>query len=133
MKRISTDTTDLGQWAEQKAEQFLISEGLRLRQRNFNRVCGEIDLIMEEASTLVFVEVKLRSQRAWVGALESVDQRKQRKLVKTANWYLQRTCRDSFPPCRFDVVAIKHNSRENTPLERKSFTLEWIKNAFYSS
>ena len=127
MKRTSTDTTGLGQWAEQRAEQFLVHQGLIFRQRNFNKVCGEIDLIMEEASTLVFVEVKLRGHRAWVGALESIDRRKQRRLIKTANWYLQHLNSRSAPPCRFDVVAITHNSRENTPLEQKDFTIEWIK------
>lgn len=132
MKRISLNTTDKGQKAEQHAEQFLLSQGLTFRQRNFRKACGEIDLIMQEGSTIIFVEVKLRKPGALVSGLESVDRRKQRRLIKTAAWYLQAMKSPKELPCRFDVVAISYDSRENAHSDDWGSSIEWIKSAFYA-
>ncbi|MET0070749.1 MAG: YraN family protein [Candidatus Thiodiazotropha sp.] len=109
---------EFGQQAEQQALDFLQSRGLKLLQRNFRCKTGEIDLVMREAETLVFVEVRYRQTNDFGRALETVTASKQRKLLATANRYLQLKRLDS--ACRFDVIAL--NGSGSTPVE-------WIKNA----
>lgn len=77
---------------------------MRLVERNFRCTGGEIDLIMRERDTLVFVEVRLRAGASHGGAAASITPAKQRRLILAAQVYLQRQA--SLPPCRFDVVAI---------------------------
>jgi putative endonuclease len=109
---------EYGQEAEQQALDFLQSKGLRLEARNFRCKTGEIDLVMRDAETLVFVEVRFRQSNDYGRALETVTASKQRKLLNTANRYLQMKKIDS--ACRFDVIAL--NGSGSTPVE-------WIKNA----
>lgn len=100
-----------GDAAEQQALLWLQARGLKLVERNY-RVAGgprtrggEIDLILREADgTLVFCEVRQRSQGQHGGAAASVGATKQRSLVLAAQHYLMRLAAP--PPCRFDVVAI---------------------------
>lgn len=107
----------LGQSAELRAEAYLKTQGLKLLARNWRCRFGEIDLIMQDASTLVFIEVRLRTRSDFGGAAASVTPAKQKKLLAAARQYL--TTLDTLPPCRFDVVAL---AGEAPP--------EWIKNAF---
>jgi putative endonuclease len=107
----------LGQTAESRAEAFLVTHGLKLVARNWRCRFGEIDLVMQEGATLVFVEVRLRSRSDFGGAAASVTPAKQKKLLAAARQYL--TTLKTLPPCRFDVVAL---SGDGVP--------EWIKNAF---
>ncbi|MBT2970061.1 MAG: YraN family protein [gamma proteobacterium symbiont of Ctena orbiculata] len=109
---------EFGQQAEQQALDFLQRRGLKLLQRNFRCKTGEIDLVMREAETLVFVEVRYRQTNDYGRALETVTASKQRKLLATANRYLQMKRLDS--ACRFDIIAL--NGSGSTPIE-------WIKNA----
>lgn len=78
---------------------------------------------MLDGDTVVFVEVRARRHSAWGGAVESVDRRKQEKLIIAATLFLQQQSRWAKHPCRFDVVAIDTGS-ENHP------RLNWIRNAF---
>ncbi|HEY9099747.1 MAG TPA: YraN family protein [Thiobacillus sp.] len=107
----------LGQSAEKRAERFLTSHGLTLVARNWHCRFGEIDLIMQDGPTTVFVEVRLRNRSDFGGAAASVTPVKQKKLLAAARQYLA-TLR-TLPPCRFDVVAL---TGEAPP--------DWIKNAF---
>ncbi len=107
-----------GSLAESRAAAYLVGQGLYLVERNFRAKTGEIDLIMRDGACLVFVEVRQRRHGGFGGALESIDARKQRKLLATAQWYLMR-CAHS-PPCRFDVVVI----------EGQAADLRWIRDAF---
>lgn len=116
-----------GEALEREAASFLISQGLALICRNFQCKLGEIDLIMQSGNTLVFVEVRYRRSSRFGSAASTVDQRKQRKLTRTAQFYLQRSgLRDSLP-CRFDVLGIEPSRQE----QRLQF--EWIKAAFTTS
>lgn len=74
---------------------------------------------MEDKETLVFVEVRFRKQNDYGGALESVTRSKQRKIIRTAQYYLQ-TERKEDCPCRFDVIAIEPEQK-----------FQWIKDAFW--
>ena len=109
-----------GQQAENIALEYLNRHNLRLVQKNFHSRFGEIDLIMRERSSLVFVEVRARASRSFGGAAASVSQDKQQKLIKTATNYLLSKNSYDKQPIRFDVVAI----------EGVELQIEWIKNAF---
>jgi len=107
-----------GQLGEEQALRHLQRHGLKLRERNFRCKGGEIDLIMEEGDTLVFVEVRKRAQAQYGGAAASITPAKQRRLLIAAQFYLRRY---KMPPaCRFDVVAID------------AAELTWLKNAIES-
>ena len=86
--------------------------------KNYHGKYGEIDLIMRDKKTLVFIEVRYRNSSAFGGAEASVTPQKQQKIIRTAQQYLQQHYR-SEPECRMDVVAIDKNNKIN-----------WLKNAF---
>ena len=90
--------------AEARAAQFLAAHGLQVVARNYRTRLGEIDLIARDGAALVFVEVRLRTGDRFGGAAESIDGRKQRRLVAAARHYLSRLRCE--PPCRFDVVTV---------------------------
>ncbi|MCD6026302.1 MAG: YraN family protein [Solimicrobium sp.] len=94
----------LGQEGEELALQYLNNNGLILVERNFRRTFGEIDLIMQDQATLVFIEVRSREKSQFGGAAASVTLAKQRRLTLAAQSYLKRY--KQLPPCRFDVIAI---------------------------
>ena len=93
-----------GQAGEDAALAFLQQQGLTLVMRNFRCKAGEIDLVMAAANALVFVEVRQRASSRFGGAGASIGAAKQRRLILTAQFYLQRY--RTPPPCRFDVVTI---------------------------
>ncbi|SOD40154.1 YraN family protein [Nitrosovibrio sp. Nv4] len=108
-----------GSEAERYAESFLRHHNLVLIQRNYHCRFGEIDLIMRDGTTLVFVEVRMRTSSAFGGAAASITLAKQRKLLRAARHYLASLKFE--PPCRFDAVLLSGHDSEN---------VEWIKNAF---
>lgn len=116
-------TATRGAQAEAQAESYLIQQGLVTRAKNYRAKQGEIDLIMTHDDTLVFVEVRLRTNPYFSSAAETVDYRKQQKMIRTAQQFLLQQRLTDKVPCRFDVIAIN-----NTPKDPNS--IEWIKNAF---
>ncbi len=114
----------IGRHAEQLAEQYLQQRGMKLLQRNYRCRSGEIDLIMNDAESLVFVEVRYRTHQGFGGAVASVDRHKQQRLLRAAQHYLQRQ-NTSNKPCRFDVIAVSPNTDGK-------YTVEWISNAIES-
>lgn len=115
-------TSQTGQAAESAACLYLEHQGLTLQARNYRSPFGEIDLIMRDRDTLVFVEVRQRRSTYFGTPAETVDTRKQARLRATAEHYLQRHPRESQKPCRFDIVAITQDGPD-----RK---IEWLRNAF---
>jgi len=111
-----------GKTYEAQAEAWLLGRGLRALARNFTTSGGEIDLIMEDAATVVFVEVRFRTSGKFVGAVESVTSRKQRRVLHAAACWLQRNPEQAARPCRFDVVGIEGIG--------DSCRVTWIKSAF---
>jgi len=111
-----------GQKAEALAEAFLQGQGLQPRQHNYRCKAGEIDLIMTQGEILVFVEVRLRTNARFASAAESVDARKQQKLLRAAQHYLLQHRLTDKVQCRFDVIAF------NRGLDPTSIT--WLPNAF---
>jgi putative endonuclease len=90
--------------AEEVAARFLSSQGLEIVTRNFRTRLGEIDLIAQDGSSLVFVEVRLRTNAFFGGAEESIDTPKRERVIAAARAYLARMAVE--PPCRFDVVTL---------------------------
>jgi putative endonuclease len=107
-----------GDRAEQIAAAYLQDQGLSVIESRYRCRWGEIDLILRDKDTLVFAEVRLRRSKSFGGPAESVDRRKQERIIATARHYLAAT-RES--PCRFDVVLLE---RVDPP------RLEWIRDAF---
>lgn len=104
--------------AEMAAARFLKQHGLTLLAQNYSCRFGEIDLIMRDQNTLVFVEVRLRSNVQFGSAASSIHYHKQQKLIRTAQHYLQsHACNQ---PCRFDVILFS-TEKQSDP--------EWIRNA----
>jgi putative endonuclease len=108
-----------GAQAEQLAAQYLLQQGLSLVEQNYRGRFGEIDLIMKDGSTLVFIEVRLRRNGDFGGAAASIDARKQQRIVSTAQQYLSGLSR--IPACRFDVVLMDDIEQRN---------MHWLRNAF---
>jgi putative endonuclease len=115
-----TDAASKGDAGEDLAVRYLSRHGLTLLERNYRCRFGEIDLIMREARTLVFVEVRMRQRADFGGAAASINAAKQAKLVKTAQHYLAHRGKDQ--PCRFDALLLSGVDA--------SARIEWIKDAF---
>ena len=94
---------------------------MRAWQRNFRRRGGEIDLIMFDAETLVFVEVRYRTTTRFTAPSLTVDTRKQRKLARTAALFVARNTSIANCTMRFDVIEVVGN----TPPE-----FRWTRDAF---
>jgi len=105
-----------GAQAEQQAALYLQQQGLKLVARNYRGRFGEIDLILQDGATLVFVEVRLRRNDDFGGAAASIDTRKQQRIARTAQQYLAGLAH--IPACRFDVVLMDNHG------------MQWLKNAF---
>ncbi|MCK9782501.1 MULTISPECIES: YraN family protein [Enterobacterales] len=96
----------LGRYYEQKALKYLRQQGLILIERNVRYPCGEIDLIMQEKRTWVFVEVRFRRNILFGDAISSVTTSKRRRLWRTAKcWLAQHQESIETSDCRFDICA----------------------------
>ncbi|MDQ3196821.1 MAG: YraN family protein [Burkholderiales bacterium] len=116
---IAATATSAGAEAEHAAADFLKQQGLILLEQNFRSRYGEIDLIFRHGKTLVFVEVRLRRNPHFGNAAESITFSKQRKLVRTAQFFLtDRGMNRQACACRFDAVLFGGPD------------IEWIQNAF---
>lgn len=104
------------------AEQHAHAHGLTTLDRNVSCRFGEIDLVLRDRDVVVFAEVRFRDSQRFGGALASVDPRKQRRMIATAQHYLQTRPALARAPCRFDVFAVEG------ALGRPE--IQWIRDAF---
>ena len=111
-----------GRHAEAQALDHLQRHGLKLIARNFRCRQGELDLVMQDGRTVVFVEVRCRNNPRYGSGAESVNARKRARLTAAALYFLQTHPRWQQAPARFDVVSI----REHGGATR----IDWIRNAF---
>ncbi|WP_110685257.1 YraN family protein [Salinicola aestuarinus] len=109
-----------GEQIEQRVASWLAERGLEWVASNQHAKGGEIDLIVRDGETLVFVEVRHRRNTRYGHPLETVTAAKQRRIIKAARFYLQ-TQRLSCP-CRFDVVGVTGQA--------PTLEFEWIQAAF---
>jgi len=102
---------------------------MKLLTRNYRGKRGEIDIVMKDNVTLVFVEVRYRKNNAFGGALESITAEKQSRVIATAEQYLQQESKAK--NCRIDVVAMSQKPQNKALVSSSDeYTFEWIKNAF---
>ena len=118
----SPTTTYVGQRAEHAAARFLERRGLTTIARNYRTRFGEIDLVMRDGDTTVFVEVRYRRDPTWLSAAETITAQKRRRIGLAARAFLRAHPGCLAGPCRFDVVA----------MDRPHFRVryEWIRSAF---
>ncbi len=112
-----------GNKAEDIACRYLQKKGMRLVRKNFSCKYGEIDLIMQDQDTLVFVEVRYRSNDYYGTAIESINHLKQQRIRKTAEWYLQYHDEEQEYCWRYDCIGIMQGLFPN------KFKIEWIVSA----
>jgi putative endonuclease len=125
MPGTRTDRQLAGAAAEDAACEHLLSAGCQLLARNAGFRVGELDLVMREGQTVVFVEVRMRRDNRFGGALGSVDAGKRRKVARAAQVWLAAHPRLAQAPCRFDVVAVGPESEgSNCEWLRAAFTLD---------
>ena len=93
-----------GAHVEALAREFLLRQGLTPVAANANYRGGELDLVMRDGDTLVFVEVRYRRGSGFGGGAASVDANKRRKLVHAAGLFLAAHREHARAPCRFDVI-----------------------------
>ncbi len=115
---LNSPSQKKGEVFEHKAANFLRDKGWELLENNFRCKLGEIDLIMKDENTIVFVEVRYRHQKSFGSATESINYHKQVKIINTANYFLTQSNWHNKYPCRFDVVTFEGQQ------------IHWIKNAF---
>lgn len=102
-----------GQQGERLAREYLQRHGYRIQAQNYRCRLGEIDIIAWDGATLVFVEVKTKSQALFGAPQAMVGRRKQQKIGQVAMYYVQQQ-RLLAVNVRFDVVAIT-TARDATP------------------
>ena len=112
----------LGKKGEAAARAYLERRGVRILAANYACAAGEIDLVGREREALLFIEVKTRTSEAFGPPQLAVHQRKQRQIVRAAQWYLAER-RLSEVACRFDVVAV-------TFLNDECPQIHWVRDAF---
>jgi putative endonuclease len=112
-----------GRSSETLAAQYLAAQGLMIVARNVACKMGELDLVCLDGRVLVIVEVRQRSDTQFGGALASVTQWKQRKIIRATHFFLQRATQWRHLPLRFDVIAING-------LPDRAPQIHWVKDAF---
>ena len=110
---------------ENLARTYLQERGLRLIQSNYHCRFGEIDLVMHDGNTLCFIEVKFRKSLHFGGAAAALSRPKQRKIIKSALFYLSVHKHLANKAIRFDALLIQRQ-------DDGSDQIEWIQNAFYA-
>ena len=118
----TADRRTQGAHVEALARDFLLRQGLSPVAANANYHGGELDLVMRDGDTLVFVEVRYRRGGGFGGGAASVDANKRRKLVHAAELFLATHREFSRAPCRFDVIDASGDA--DAP------ELAWLRDAF---
>lgn len=113
---------DKGQHYERQAERYLRDRGLETIARNFRCRSGELDLVMRDGGSVVFVEVRYRRTGNYGSPIETITPRKQQRLIRAAEYFLlaHPDYRDN--SCRFDTIGIGGAAM--------ALEIEWIKDAF---
>jgi putative endonuclease len=127
---VRTPRQRAGDAAEQAACERLTASGCRILARNVRYREGELDIVAQDGATVVFVEVRMRSDDRFDSAAASVDHFKRRRLVRAAQHYLVENFggrpnpvsgrrNAAWPACRFDVITADDGG-----------VGEWVRDAF---
>lgn len=108
---MTTERTKLGSLGERHARLFLERQGYRYIESNWRCAAGELDLVMEDAGTVVMVEVKVRRGERAGTAEEAISVAKGRKLLAAGEWYMAAHAGLGEAAWRIDLIAITIDSR----------------------
>ncbi|MBV1909228.1 MAG: YraN family protein [Kangiellaceae bacterium] len=122
--KFKLNRKQIGDKHEKAACKIIVKNGLQIVTTNYDCKMGEIDIIAKDKEDLVFIEVRYRRSQVYGGSIESVDRKKQQRIVRAAGHYLQTHKLANKTPCRFDVFAITGNLNQSN--------YNWIKGAFSS-
>lgn len=111
-----------GKQAEDIAAAHLNKQNIKIITRNFHSRFGEIDLIGLDKDILTFIEVRYRKNERLLNAIETIDQHKCKKIIKTSEAFLNKHKKYQSYYCRFDVVTITGTLNEPA--------IMWIKDSF---
>ena len=111
---------------ENQAKNYLLQHGLVLLKQNYHCRFGEIDLIMLQQGVLCFIEVKYRNSVAYGGAASAISTQKQKKIAKTAMFFIAENDRLKQHSMRFDALLMQQQAGNQSP------DINWIQNAFYA-
>jgi putative endonuclease len=106
---------------EELAKNYLIKKGFVFIESNYKSKCGEIDLIMKDKNTLVFIEVKGRKKTGFFDIRKSVGRKKIKRILKTAEIYIAERNLD-FDEVRVDTLFLEQTGH-NTKI---SHFINWI-------
>jgi len=107
---MGRNSTGIGKQGEDKAVEALRAAGMSVIARNFRSRQGEIDIIAMDGETLVFVEVKAYSRLGLESLSHSISEKKQRRIIETAKYFLSINRQYYGRAIRFDVVFIGNDA-----------------------
>ena len=102
---MGKDNLKKGHIGEEFACKYIFNKGYQILERNFRLKTGEIDIIAKKDDLLVIIEVKTRSNINYGYPYESVNKKKQDKIIKTALYYVKLHCLKN-TQLRFDVIEV---------------------------
>ena len=123
MLRFIKDHNQKGQQAENLALNYLLEQGLTRLQENFSCKHGEIDLIMRDNEYIVFIEVRYRKKTRYGHPLETINYAKQKKIIKTVQYFLIKNPEFNHLACRIDAVALTSQTQSGPD------QIDWVQNA----
>ena len=116
------DRQHLGADAEDAACAQALARGMSLLARNVRFRFGELDLVLRDGDTIVFVEVRRRKASRFGDGAASIDRRKRRRLILAARAWLARRPGGERWACRFDVASVRADG--------DALRVDWIRDAF---
>ena len=123
MASASNRKHSLGRRGEQIAREHLARQGYTILATNWHCTYGELDIVAQQAETIVFVEVRARRAGA-AHAFASITPRKQQKLIRAAQIFLsEHELEDA--SCRFDAIAVSAAPDGTLRLDHAEDVLGW--------
>jgi putative endonuclease len=106
---------DLGKKGEEIAEKYLIKSGYKIIERNFRTKYGEIDLICEKDSSIIFIEVRTKSNLEFVSPEESISSKKIDHIKNSSLDYLSKN-KKKYKDIKFEFIGILISSKNDYKL-----------------
>ena len=123
---MKSENKSVGDFGETSACTYLKHRGYKILERNYRNRGGEIDIIVEKGSYVVFVEVKTRNSEDFGAPSEAVNAVKQQKIANTAMAYIMQHRPDN--DFRFDVIEVMY--KKSVFGGFKTVKVNHIENAF---
>lgn len=127
LKNEKLAAVSIGNLGEEAAVKAIKKQGYKVIERNYRTKMGEIDIIARDGEYTCFIEVRLRKNNDFGSPADTIDINKQRKIIRTAQYYAV-TKKIYDTPMRFDAVLINADAKGGKLTNIKT---EIIKNAFY--